>query len=680
MHRTNRASGIGLLFLFLLSTLSACRQLSDQRQPDQGPSLIPLPQSVKWTQERFPLNDCEGIVIKDSILRKEADGWLKMTGKDLPVKYKAGKSTKHYIQLKLEEVESPYGHQEAYHLKVSSKGIMLSANTPHGIFNGLQTLYQLIRKDTVYGCDITDYPAYRWRGYMVDVGRNYQSISQLKQQIAIMARYKLNVFHFHLTENVAWRLQIKQFPQLTAPENMLRNKGKSYSVSEMKELIQYCRDRYITLVPEIDMPGHSAAFTRATGVDMQSDSGPHIMKDIIREICTTYDIPYIHIGADEVAIRNNQFLPDIIRLIHQYNKKTIAWSPGGNYGDSTIHQLWGNDESRKESVKYIDSRALYLSDMDPESSVVSLFERQLGGKVHGDSRLLGAEICLWDDRRVAKEIDHLTMNAVYPDMLAFAERSWRGGGYPGTVLDIGPDSSARAKAFTAFEERLIDHKQQYFKQLPFPYVKQSQIHWKLFGPFENQGDLTASFWPENRNVSLKDSTAAIEATGGTIWLWYDKGEAFHTWVPSPKINTTWYAFTRFWSDADTSIAMWIGFKNLLRSLASATPPANQWDYKKSKIWMNGNIIPPPKWKYPGRNLAANLEAPLVDEGYYYRPPAMVNIKKGWNKILVKLPLKNFANLAPWQKRYMFSVMPVHKEQGINWYADNINFNVTDTAK
>ncbi len=142
---------------------------------------------------------------------------------------------------------------------------------------------------------------------MIDVGRNYISMDLLKQQIDVMARYKFNVFHFHPTEDIAWRFAIKQYPQLTTKENMLRNKGKFYSEEEIKDLIAYCKERYITFVPEIDMPGHSAAFRRAMKTDMQSNSGLHIMKNILKEICTTYYIPYIHIGADEVRISNSNF-------------------------------------------------------------------------------------------------------------------------------------------------------------------------------------------------------------------------------------------------------------------------------------------------------------------------------------------------------------------------------------
>lgn len=664
-----------LCILLIVSACSVCTAVS----AEQKPSLIPLPQSLEWTGERFPLEKCSVVIISDTVLEREADKLAAITGRDIPVRFETKKSDRYVIRLSLGAVSSPFGEEEAYRLVVRGDEVALTANTPHGIFNGLQTLGQLIGRDELIpGCVITDYPAYSWRGYMVDVGRNYQSLEQIKEQIDVMARYKLNVFHFHLTENVAWRLQIKQYPELTAAESMERNKGEYYSIEQMKELITYCRDRYITLVPEIDMPGHSAAFTRAMGVDMQSDSGLAIVKNILREVCTTYDIPYIHIGADEVDVRNKRFLPEVTELIRRHNKTVIAWSPGGNYDDHTVRQLWkdeGEGDIGGPRVKYIDSRFLYLSDMDPESSVVTIFQRQLGEKKHGDEALLGAEICLWDDRRMEQEEDHLTMNALYPDMLAFGERSWRGGGYPGVAYYIGPDSSARAQAFAAFEKRLLAHKQDYFSQLPFPYVKQTHISWKLFGPFENKGELGRSYWPEKPGSSLVDSAAAIVATGGTVWLWHTHGPPVKAWLPAPKENTTWYAFTRFRSGADTVMEMWIEFKNLSRSGADATPPAGQWDYKKSRIWINDQPISPPDWKHPGME-SGKLEEPLTDEGYYYRPPERVAVRKGWNSILVKLPLHTFDPLKDWQvpPKWMFTVIPVRKGKGVNRDAAELLFN------
>jgi hexosaminidase len=648
------------------------------RQP--AASIIPYPQSVEWGADKFDLRKCRAIVIQDPSLRREALRLQQMlTEKGHTVGITQSRTNKAYaIELKLDTVKAARQPEEAYKLDVKHDAVVLTANTAHGIFNGLQTFFQLIDDNGLAAaCSILDYPAFKWRGYMVDVGRNYQSPALLKQQIDMMARYKLNIFHFHLTEDVAWRLQIKQYPQLTAAASMTRNKGQYYSIAQMKELIQYCKDRHITLVPEIDMPGHSKAFTRAMGVDMQSAQGVGILKNILREICTTYDFPYLHIGADEVKITNDQFVPEMVKLIRQYKKDVIGWAPGGNYDDHTIRQLWkpeGDKDVSNETIRYIDSKFLYISDFDPLNSVVTIFNRQFGEKPHGDSSLLGTEFCLWADRRAQRESDLINMNPVYPAMLAFAERSWQGGGYPGVVFSIGADATDRAKAFVEFENRLTDHKRKYFTRLPFNYVKQTHIKWDLFGPFENNGDLKATYWPEKEGVSLKDSAAAVQATGGTVWLWHTHGPPVEAWLPKPKENTTWYAYTRFWSDADSVIQMWIDFKDQSKSGADATPPKGEWDYMKSRLWINGMLIPPPQWAFPGRS-SGRLEEPLVDEAFYYRPPRAVKVKKGWNSVLVKLPMSRFDPNLDWQvpPKWMFTLIPVHQEKGINWYADERKF-------
>jgi N-acetyl-beta-hexosaminidase len=145
--------------------------------------------------------------------------------------------------------------KEGYTLSVNANQIKNTASALHGIFNGIQTMKQLLRDGVlVDGCEIIDWPAFAIRGYMIDVGRNYMSVDLLKQQIDVMAANKLNVFHFHPTEDIAWRFEVKSFPQLTDARHMLRNKGKYYTVEEIKDLIAYCIERYITLIQEIDMP------------------------------------------------------------------------------------------------------------------------------------------------------------------------------------------------------------------------------------------------------------------------------------------------------------------------------------------------------------------------------------------------------------------------------------------
>ena len=547
-----------------------------------------------------------------------------------------------YIELKSGKINSAQNTNEAYTINVDNSRITLTASTSHGMFNAVQTLKQLMRDHVVIdGCTIEDWPAFAWRGYMVDVGRNYQSMPLLKQQIDVMARYKMTVFHFHFTEDIAWRLVSKKYPELTAPKNMLRNIGLFYSERDMKELIAYCKERHITLVPEIDMPGHSAAFKRATGFDMQSDSGLSIVKNILTEFLSTYDLPYFHVGGDEVKVTNKNFMPEVLKLVETVGPKTIAWSPGAPIDDNTIRQLWLGDqgETSESKLKFVDSRHLYLNHMDPLETVTTLFFRQIGNKTKEDANILGATLCLWPDRRVEKEDDILRMNGTYPGIVTFAERTWRGGGIKGWVSGIGKENSDRATAFKEFENRLLEHKQNYFSDLLFPYYQQSGTTWKLYGPFKNEGDLTKTFSPEINKEKDPSTTPTSSVVGGTIIL-------RHWWAPliegalsSPEENTTWYATTRIWSEEGGDSNFWIGFNDLSRSYISDTPKEGTWDNRESNVWVNGIEITPPHWKRAG--MEGSLEVPLIDEGYSYREPTKINLNKGWNEVLIKAPVGSF---------------------------------------
>ncbi|MGH2644303.1 MAG: family 20 glycosylhydrolase, partial [Chitinophagaceae bacterium] len=224
----------------------------------QKPSLVPLPQSLEWTKDKFPMYLCTTIAVNNASLLKIASDLKEMffeKGRRINIQNSISDNASPVIELRIGKVNVSQNSDEAYTLEVNNNRVIITGNDAHGVFYGIQTLRQLIR-DNVFidGCYIKDWPAFSWRGYMVDVGRNFQTVKQLKQQINAMSHYKLNVFHLHLTENIAWRLQIKRYPQLTATNNMLRNKGQYYTIDEMHDLIKYCKDRFITFVPEIDMP------------------------------------------------------------------------------------------------------------------------------------------------------------------------------------------------------------------------------------------------------------------------------------------------------------------------------------------------------------------------------------------------------------------------------------------
>ncbi|MGV3657084.1 MAG: family 20 glycosylhydrolase [Chitinophagaceae bacterium] len=621
------------------------------------PALIPQPQQVSWQSGYFPLHEAATIVVKDKALHDEAQKLqqlLQQKRHAFSIAEKA-KSGAPYIELQLAKVTALQSEKEAYQLHVTPQKITITANSNTGIFYGIQTLLQLSRSGVLIDAvSITDWPAFSWRGYMVDVGRNYQSMSLLKEQIDVMAQYKLNIFHFHLTEDIAWRLQSKKYPQLTTPENMLRNKGAYYSERELKELIQYCRDRHITLVPEIDMPGHSEAFNRAMGFDMQSDSGLLVVKEILKEFCTTYNLPYLHIGGDEVKITNNDFLPEVTRLVDSLGWQTIGWEPGGNLLPQTVRQLWMRDGATDSNLRYIDSRHLYINHMDPLESVVTIYHRQLGDNVKEAKNVLGATLCLWHDRNVQDERDLLQMNPVYPSMLAFAERSWQGGGHPGWITN----SSQIVKSdFRRFEKALIDHQELYFKNKAFPYTAQSDIEWKLYGPYNNEGSVEKTFEPENKNFDTAKVKAAAQATGGTVVLRHWFSPLVNGVVADAKENTTWYATTQIWSEEVKIGKFWIGFNNISRSPATDSPADGTWGNKGSKVWVNGKEVASPQWKRAGQQ--GPPEVPLTDEGYEYRTPAIIQLHRGWNTVLIKVPVASLKG-KDWHNpvKCMFTFAPV----------------------
>ena len=166
--------------------------------------------------------------------------------------------------------------EEAYRLRVEKDSIRLEAVTEHGLWNGRQTLRQLEQDGRIPRCSITDWPSFRVRGWMMDVGRTYVSL-ELVREVDIFSQCKLNVLHLHLTEREAWRLESKKYPQLNAAESMTRLPGLYYTQEQMRSLDAYCRERGVTLVPELDMPGHSDAFERAMGFGMQTPQGKRVV-------------------------------------------------------------------------------------------------------------------------------------------------------------------------------------------------------------------------------------------------------------------------------------------------------------------------------------------------------------------------------------------------------------------
>lgn len=274
---------------------------------------------------------------------------------------------------------------EGYRLRISPQSIDITAATPVGVIRAAQTLRQLAQGSATPQLEcltITDFPAFKVRGFMHDVGRSFIPIDDLRRQIDLLSRFKVNVFHWHLTENQAWRLKIKAFPQLTSAASMTRFAGQYYTQAEARTLEAYARERGVTIIPEIDMPGHSEAFVRAMGFDMQSAQGVAALHTILEEVAAIFPhAPYLHIGADEKRITYPDFLPQIIAKVHALGRKVVVWNPIQGVDLSTLDidmtQMWSTTGRKIAGKPNIDCRYNYTNHFDVFADLVGIYKSNI---------------------------------------------------------------------------------------------------------------------------------------------------------------------------------------------------------------------------------------------------------------------------------------------------------------
>lgn len=624
------------------------------------PVLLPLPQQIVWNETKFPVGEIR--VSADFALPAFTALWAELGGR---------LSDRAAREIEIRRVDSIPGaainQAEAYRLQIGSRKIRLEATTERGAYWGLQTLRQLAvrKKDryTLSGCEIIDWPAFRIRGFMQDVGRTYLSVDELKREIAALSRYKINTFHWHLTENQAWRLESELFPQLNDSCNTTRMPGKYYTRQEAADLVAFCRQHQVLLIPEIDMPGHSAAFVRTFRHDMQSKEGMKILKLLIDEVCETFDVPYLHIGTDEVSFSDPQFVPEMVSYIRKKGKKVISWNPGWKYepGEIDMTQLWSYRGKAQPGIPAIDSRFHYINHYDTFGDLVALYTSRIYNANRGSDDLAGAIVGVWNDRLLVPETEIIRQNGFYPAMLALAERTWLGGGYQyfdrnGALLPA--ENTTEFRAFADFERRLLWHKQHYFRGYPFAYVKQTNVRWRITDAFPNGGDPEKTFPPEQElqeKYTYEGRTyESRPATGAGIYLRHVWGTLVPGFYPEPKENTTAYAYTWVYSPKNQEVGLWAEFQNYSRSEADLPPPPGKWDYKGSRIWINDREIAPPVWT--ARHGVRSNEIPLGNENCVGRPPLPVRLNKGWNKVLLKLPAGKFSIPEVRLVKWMFTVV------------------------
>ena len=595
--------------------------------------------------------------------------------------------------------EATLNDNEAYRLIVTRKGITIEATTSQGLWNGRQTLRQLQispraslgrndknglslgRNDNhlvisartegahpvissgagggveksrgrIPCCRIVDWPSFRVRGWMMDVGRTYVSLEELKREVEIFSQFKVNVFHLHLTEHEAWRLESKRYPQLNAPESMLRQPGKYYAQAEMRELDAYCRERGVMLVPEIDMPGHSRAFERALGYGMQTPEGKETVKALLDELMDTFSSPYIHIGTDEVGFTDPTFVPEMVAHVRAHGRKAVSWNPGWKYGPGEIDatQLWSYRGKAQPGIPAVDCRLHYVNHFDLFGDIIGLHTSTIYGQQEGSDDIAGSIVALWNDRYLTNEENILKENNLYACVLALADRAWRGGGYQyfddfGTVL---PDEGPAREDFLDFEQRMLAYRETVLKDAPMAYVAQGQARWAISPAYPNEGDLTQAFPPE-QGEWVTDRVV----TGSGIYF-------RHAWGPSivagyyedPQPNRTVYARTRVWSPREQTVGLLFETQNYSRSERDPMPPQGQWDYRHSRLWVNGTEVFPPEWE--GGAELADYQEPFGNANASGRPPQPVKLAKGWNDVLVKLPVGAFSTKENRLTKWMFT--------------------------
>ena len=377
--------------------------------------LVPKPVEVNKLEGIFPLSSKAKIIVAtadDEMLQLAqlfAAQLEPLVGFKVEVSSDTKKEPKLAIILKLNDKTNDLLGTEGYSLLVSLEKITISANKMAGLFYGIQSLLQLIPEEKQNGqiavqcLAITDYPHYVWRGLMLDVSRHFFSKEFVMRYIDQMAKYKLNVFHWHLTDNQGWRIEIKGLPELTRigawrvprtgkfwtfdfpqPDEKATD-GGFYTQEDIKEVVEYARKRFVTIVPEIDVPGHSLAWiasypeSSCTQLQYHVNAGFSHEKDdivlcvgnednfkkleiIFAQVASLFPGKYIHIGGDEAGktfwkkcpkcqkrmadegLKNEEelqsyFIKRVEKILTSNGKKLVGWDEileGGLAPEATV--------------------------------------------------------------------------------------------------------------------------------------------------------------------------------------------------------------------------------------------------------------------------------------------------------------------------------------------------------
>ena len=449
-------------------------------------NIIPKPVSTTPTGDSFGMTDQTNIYIQGESAELQqigqflADKLNPSTGLGLDVKVITDTPTPGNILLALSENDPELG-EEGYELTITNEMIKLTANKPAGLFHGIQTIRQLLpaRVEStsaergpwkIATGTIRDYPVYAYRGAMLDVARHFFEVDEVKAYIDQLAYYKMNVLHLHLADDQGWRIEIKSWPRLTeygGKTEVGGGVGGFYTQAEYSDIVKYAQQRYVTIIPEIDMPGHTNAALASypelnisgkspelyTGIEVGfSTLATHkevtykFIDDVIRELAAITPGPYIHIGGDESHSTSiEDYIPFVNRvqdIVISHGKKVLGWDEIAltTLKPNTVVQYWAKAEN---AIKGVEQGAKVLMSpaknayLDMQYDSTSTYGLHWAAYIEVDKaynwdpatlvpeikkeNIIGIEAALWSETiSKLEEAEYL----IYPRLPGYAEIGW----------------------------------------------------------------------------------------------------------------------------------------------------------------------------------------------------------------------------------------------------------------
>jgi hexosaminidase len=432
--------------------------------------------SLEQRAGRFRLDDQTRIVAADAESRRIAEllneYLLDQHGLRLEIGAKPSEGRKSIVLTSAGSSDLP---DEGYRLTVEPNAIRVTGKSA-GLFYGMQTLTQLLPLGPAPAMElpsvaITDQPRFGYRGVLLDVGRHFFSVATIKKQLDLAAQYKINRFHWHLTDNEGWRIEIKKYPQLTAGST------EYYTQEQISDIVAYAKARFITVVPEIEMPGHAGAATTAypaltcshgdyANVLCPREETFTFVRNVLSEVIALFPSPYVHIGGDEVdkegwrqsaeaqaimkreGLKNEEelqsyFIRHVMRFLTSKGKQPIGWDEilEGGLAPDAIVMSWRGEAGGIEAARQKHAVIMSPSDYcyfdynqgdplrEPESigGFIPLEKAYNYDPVPKEMRpedrhlVLGAQANLWTEYIATPE--HLEY-MLFPRLLAFVEAAW----------------------------------------------------------------------------------------------------------------------------------------------------------------------------------------------------------------------------------------------------------------